>query len=73
MQAFEERDGVTVRIARVNLSSLFMTGGYAETSEGVFVGEQDVIMVRTRSRFHDSASRGLLEGTIDAPGLHSQD
>lgn len=40
-----------------------------ETFESVFVGEQDVIMRRTRNRVHDFAGRGLLEGTIDAPAI----
>lgn len=67
--AFERHDGVTLRIAEVNLTSLFMTGGYTETFEGVFVCKQDVIIRRTCNRVHDFAGRRLLEGTIDAPAI----
>lgn len=60
-------DGVQLRIPNANLPSLFMTGGYTETADGMFVYEQDVVARRTRSRFHDFVGRGLLEGTIGAP------
>lgn len=63
------RDGVPVRIPERNLCSLFMTGGYTETDDGMYILEQDVVIQRTRSRFHDFAGRGLLEGTIDAPAI----
>lgn len=63
------RDGVPVRIAEANLYSLFMTGGYTKTADGMYIYEQDVVMQRTRSRFHDFAGRGLLEGAISAPAI----
>jgi len=63
------RDGIPVRIPEQNLYSLFMTGGYTETADGMYVIEQNVIIQRTRSRFHDFAGRGLLEGTISAPAI----
>ena len=63
------RDGVQVRISEANLPSLFMTGGYTKTTDGMYVYEQDVVMQRTRSRFHDFAGRGLLEGVIGAPAI----
>ena len=63
------RDGVPIRIAEVNLPSLFMTGGYTKTADGMYVFERDVVMRRTRSRFHDFTGRGLLEGSIGAPAI----
>lgn len=63
------RDGVQVYISEANLPSLFMTGGYTKTTDGMYVYEQDVVMQRTRSRFHDFAGRGLLEGNISAPAI----
>lgn len=63
------RDGVQVYISEANLPSLFMTGGYTETDDGMYVYEQDVVMQRTHSRFHDFAGRGLLEGDISAPAI----
>lgn len=65
----EARDGVQVCISEANLPSLFMTGGYTKTADGMYVYEQDVVVQRTRSRFRDFAGRGLLEGTIDAPAI----
>lgn len=63
------RDGVPVRIAEANLYSLFMTGGYTKTADGMYIYEQDVVIRHTRSRFHDFAARGLLEGAIGAPAI----
>ena len=63
------RDGVQVRISEANLPSLFMTGGYTKTADGMYIYEQDVVIRRTRSRFHDFAGRGLLEGVIGAPAI----
>ena len=63
------RDGVQVRISEANLPSLFMTGGYTKTADGMYIYEQGVVMQRTRSRFHDFAGRGLLEGVIGAPAI----
>lgn len=65
----EGRDGVPVHIAEVNLPSLFMTGGYTKTADGMYVSERDVVIRRTRSRFRDFAGRGLLEGSIGAPAI----
>lgn len=63
------RDGVPVRVSERNLYSLFMTGGYTKTADGMYIFEQDVVIRRTRSRFHDFAGRGLLEGSIGAPAI----
>ena len=63
------RDGVPVCLAESNLPSLFMTGGYTKTADGMYIYEQDVVIRRTRSRFHDFAARGLLEGAIGAPAI----
>lgn len=63
------RDGVQVRIPEVNRPSLFMTGGYTQTNDGMYIFEQDVVIRRTHSRFHDFTARGLLEGAIGAPAI----
>lgn len=63
------RDGVPVRITENNIPSLFMTGGYTEAPDGMYICEQDIVIRRTRSRFHDFAGRGLLEGSIAAPAI----
>ena len=63
------RDGVQVRISEANLPSLSMTGGYTKTADGMYIYEQGVVIQRTRSRFHDFAGRGLLEGVISAPAI----
>lgn len=62
-------DGTPVKIAESRLCLLFMTGNYSKTSNGMYVFDQNGIIMRTRSRFRDFVNRGLLEGSINSPAI----